>query len=97
MWVQWVLRRTLVGFARYTIYKLHIKDQNRVIQMKDLPIFEDYKTKKFIKLLDYSENKTTFQRFFHIDNDNKDQELPIPWVGQKIINAKKEEPLGFRA
>lgn len=86
-----VLKRTLIGFDRYTIYKVHIKDQNRVIPVKNLQIFEDYKAKKSTKLLDYSKSQTTFQRFFHINNNDKKQELPVSRAGWKAKNAKEEE------
>ena len=35
-WVSQALRGTLVGFDGHTIYKVYIKDQNRVIQIKNL-------------------------------------------------------------
>lgn len=35
-WALRALKRILVGFNGYTIYKAYIKDQNRVIQLKDL-------------------------------------------------------------
>lgn len=35
-WAQQALKRILVGFDEHTIYKVHIKDQNRVIWVKNL-------------------------------------------------------------
>lgn len=44
-WAPRALKDILVGYDRHTIYKVHIKDQKRVVWVKDLQIFEDYKTK----------------------------------------------------
>lgn len=66
-----------MGFDGHTIYKVHIKDQNRVIRVKNFRIFEDYKSKGSTELPDYSESLSTFQGFFHLDNDNEEQELPV--------------------
>lgn len=35
-WVRQALRETLVSFNGYMIYKIYIKNQNRVIRVKDL-------------------------------------------------------------
>ncbi len=67
------MKRTLVDFDGHTIYRVHIKDQKRVIRVKDLRIFEDYKAKKSTKLPNYSESLTTFQGFLHTDNDDEEQ------------------------
>lgn len=40
------LKGKLVGFDGYTIYRVHIDEQNRVIRVKDLCIFEDTENKK---------------------------------------------------
>ncbi len=96
-WALRALRGTLVGFDGHTIYRVHIKDQNRVIQVKDLQIFEDYKAKITTKLLDYSESQTTFQRFLHTDNDNEEQELSVSQAGRKVKNAREEEQSNSRA
>lgn len=47
------LKDKLVGFNRYIIYKVHIKDQNKVIRVKNLQIFEDISTKANSTLLDF--------------------------------------------
>ena len=90
-WASQVLRGTLVGFDGHTIYKVYIKDQNRVIRIKNLRIFEDYKSKGSTKLPDYFESLSTFQRFFHTDNEDEEQELPIPQASQKAKNAREED------
>lgn len=50
MWSLRALKGTLVGYDGHTIYSVHLKDQKKVIQVKDLCIFEDYKYKLFIEL-----------------------------------------------
>lgn len=55
-WTPQALRGTLVDFDGHKIYRVHIKEQNRVIRVKDLQIFEDYKAKKSTKLSDYSKS-----------------------------------------
>lgn len=65
------LKGKLVGFDGYTIYYIYIKEQNQVIKVKDLRIFEDTEIKKNTLLQSY-ENKPTFQGFFLEDNDNKE-------------------------
>ncbi len=54
------LKGVLVGYNGHTIYRVHIKDQKKVIQVKCLRIFEDYKTKASSELPDYNEDKPTF-------------------------------------
>ena len=86
-WAPRALRGTLVGFDGHTIYRVHIKDQNRVIRVKDLRIFEDYESKGSTELPDYSESPSTFQGFLHTDNDDEEQELPVPRASRKVKNA----------
>ena len=71
------LKGKLVGFDGHTIYRVHIEEQNRVIRVKDLRIFEDTETKKNTLLLSY-EDKPTFQGFLSEDNDDKDSEVLPP-------------------
>ena len=59
-WVPRVLKRILVGYNRHTTYKVHIIEQENVIQVKNLRIFENHKAKKSTKLPDYSDNMPTF-------------------------------------
>ena len=44
-WAPKALKGTLVGYNGHTIYQVHIKEQNKVIKVKDLRIFEDYESK----------------------------------------------------
>ena len=54
-----ILKGKLVGFDGHTIYRIHIEEQNRVIRVKDLRIFEDMETKENTLLPSY-EDKPTF-------------------------------------
>ena len=58
-WDARALKGKLVGFDENTIYRFHIEDQNKVIRVKDLRIFEDTSTKAF-SALPYFEGKPTF-------------------------------------
>ena len=89
-WAPQTLKEILVGFDGRTIYRVQIKDQNKVIQVKDLQIFKDYKTKKSTELSDYSESLSIFQSFLYTDEE-EERELPIPQAGRKVKNAKEEE------
>lgn len=55
------LKSTLVGYDGHTIYRVHIKDQNKVIHMEGLQLFEGFKAKISIGLLDYNDGTPTFQ------------------------------------
>lgn len=70
-WASKALKRTLMDYNGYTIYQIHLKDQKKVIWVKDLCIFEDNKNKFSTKLLDYSKNTPIFQEFLLADNNNK--------------------------
>ncbi len=58
-WEAYALRGKLVGFDGHTIYRVHIKDQNKVIQVKDLRIYEDITSKATTFLPDF-EGRPTF-------------------------------------
>lgn len=88
MWASQAPKRTLVGYNGYTIYKVHIKEQNKVIWVKNLCFFKDYKIKESTKLPDYFKNLPTFQSFQE-RNDNDELERTIPHISQKV-NARKE-------
>ncbi len=70
-WALRALKGTLVGYNGHIIYRVYLKDQKKVIRVKDLRIFEDYATKSSTGLPDYSESNPTFQGFLLADNDNK--------------------------
>ena len=52
-WEARALRGKLVGFDGHTIYKVHIEDQNEVIRVKDMRIFEDITSKAATSLPDF--------------------------------------------
>ena len=55
------LKRTLVGCDGHTIYRVQIQDQNKVIRIKGLQLFEDDEAKISIGLLVYNYGTPTFQ------------------------------------
>lgn len=69
------LKGKLVGFDGHTIYRVHIEEQNRVIRVKDLRIFNDTEIKENTLFPSY-ENEPTFQGFFLEDNDDKEGAPP---------------------
>ena len=89
-WSPTILKGTLVRYDGHTIYCVYLKDQKRVIRIKDLQIFEDYKNKLSTELPDYSDNTLIFQGFLFADNNNKPSEidLDLNCVSQKIIDIK---------
>ena len=71
-WAPQALKKILVGYNGHTIYRVYIREQQKVIWVKDLWIFKNYKAKKSIKLTDYSDNMPTFQGFLLKDNNKKE-------------------------
>ncbi len=99
-WTPRSLKGTLVGYVGHTIRSVHIKDQNKVIRVKDLRIFEDFETKLSKDLPDYQE-KPTFEGFLLADREkDSEEEEAIPnqkaalsQLGQKVNNAENaKEP-----
>lgn len=67
----WKARAThgiLVEYDGHSIYQLYVESQNKIIQVKNLQVFEDSKAKASTTLLNYK-NAPTFQDFFLV-NDN---------------------------
>lgn len=87
-----VLKETLVGYDGHTIYRVYIKEQNKVIWVKNLYIFKNYKAKKSIKISDYFNNLLTFQDFYYNNDDNNKLERQIPCISQKV-NVKKRKSM----
>lgn len=52
------LKKRFVRFDGYIIYRVHIEDQNKVIRVKDLQMFENTSTKAFSALPDFDEKPT---------------------------------------
>lgn len=61
-WQPQALQGILVKYNKYTIYNVYIWDENKVIHIKNLYIFKDYKFKAEIKFLTY-QNTHIFQGF----------------------------------
>lgn len=58
-WDAKALKGKLVRFNRHTIYKVHIKDQNKLIRVKDPQIFKDNSAQANSTLPDF-DGKPTF-------------------------------------
>lgn len=63
-WSPRALKGTLVGYDGHKIYRVHLKDQRKVIRVKDLRIFEDYENKLSTELPDYSKAPLHFKASF---------------------------------
>lgn len=92
-WEKWApraLKGILVGYDGYTIYRIYLKDQRKVIWIKNFQIFQDYKNKFSTKLPDYSKDTLTFQGFLLADNDNKQLEANLysTHIGQKVVDVE---------
>ena len=72
-WAPKVLKGTLMGYDGHTIHRMYIKDQNKVIRVKDLRIFEDFEIKPSKDLLDY-QKKPTFKGFLLADGEKDSEE-----------------------
>lgn len=82
------LKRVLVGYNGHTIYQIYLKDQKKVIMIKNLHIFEDHRMNVSTELLNY-DNKLTFQEFSSEDNDKTLGDLSSSCVeDRKVINTK---------
>lgn len=80
----------LVGYNGHIIYHVYIKYQKKVIKVKDLPIFEDYKIKSSTWLL-YYDDKLTFQGFFSEDNNERLEKLSNIWIKSKKVESTKRK------
>ncbi len=52
-WEVYALRGKLVGFNDHSIYRVHIKDQNKVIRVKNLRIYKNIISKAITTLPDF--------------------------------------------
>ena len=88
-WAPRALKKILVGYDGHTIYRVYLKDQKKVIQVKNLRIFKDYKSKFSTELPDYSKGTPKFQGFLLADNDNEQlEDLHLTRAGQKAKDAE---------
>ncbi|MCJ1346413.1 hypothetical protein MMC31_004629, partial [Peltigera leucophlebia] len=94
-WAPKALKGTLVGYDGHTIYQVYLKDQMKVIWVKDLCIFQDYESKFSTELPDYSEGTPTFQGFLLADNNDEQlEDLHLTRAGQKAKDAEKANHKG---
>lgn len=63
------LKEKLVGFDGYTIYKIYIEEQNKVIRAKHIRIFKDIIAKIYSFLSNF-DKKLTFNRVQLSDSKN---------------------------
>ena len=83
-WALKALKRILMGYDGHTIYWVYLKDQKKVIWVKDLRIFEDYKSKLSTEFLDYNKDTPIFQGFLLANNNNKQlKDLLLTCISQK--------------
>lgn len=68
------LKGTLVGYDGHTTYRVPIKNQNKVTDVKGLETFEDYETQTSTELPDCNNPTPTPQGSFLVDNDNEARE-----------------------
>lgn len=80
-WEARALKRKLVSLDGYIIYKVHIKDQNKVIQVKDLQIYKDITFKVITFHLNF-DKKPTFNEI-----QIPDEQTPF----DKSSNSKEEK------
>ena len=93
-WATRALKGTLVGYNGHTIYRVHIKEQNKVIRVKDLRIFENYKSKSATNLPDYDNGMPTIQGFILDDNDDdKEESLQNSEEGRGSTLRRRSIPL----
>lgn len=90
-WALRALKGILVGYNGHTIYWIYLKDQKKVIQVKNLCNLEDYVNKSSIEIPDYNEAQT-FQGFPLVDNDNekKGEDMYLICTSdQEVLEIKK--------
>lgn len=72
MWEFW--KKKLIEFDNHTtIYRVHIQEQNKMIKVKNLQIFENTITKTHSSLLNF-DKKLTFNKVHLLDSK---EDLPI--------------------
>ncbi len=67
------LKSTLIGYDGHTIYRVFIREQDKVIWVKDLQIFEDTSEKVSTALPDF-EGKPTFESFLVTNQEGSSSE-----------------------
>lgn len=82
------LKRKLIEFDKYIIYKVHIKEQYKVIKVKDLQDFKDTAVKTFSALPDFN-GKPMFDGIKL--SDTKKNSSPSKWITyEEEIKIKRQ-------
>lgn len=81
-----VLKKKLVGFNWYTIYRVNFKKQDKVIRVKDLQIYKDTSAKYPSNLRDF-DGKLSFDG---IQLTDKEKHSPLRSVSSNNNNRDKE-------
>ena len=87
-WEARALKDKLVSFDGHTIYNVYIKDQNKVIRVKDLRIYEDFTSKAITSLPDF-EGKPTFDGIQIPDKQTPSDESS---ASEEEKNTRKQLP-----
>lgn len=95
-WEARALRGKLVGFDGLTIYRAHIKDQNKVIRVKDLRIYEDITSKGTTALPDF-EGVPTFDAVQMRDEQTPSEESSAFKEGKNARKKPSKKPAKARA
>lgn len=82
----------MVGYDGHIIYWVHITEQNKIIKVKNLRIFENHKSKNATDLPDNDNSIPTFQEFILDDNDDdKKESLQNSDENQKVNTEKIQQ------
>lgn len=87
-WNVRALKEKLVRFDGHIIYRIYIKDQNKVIRVKNLGLFEDTLTKAFLALPDF--NRKSMFNVAQIPDEES------PSDKSNIFKNKKLKPKHFQ-
>lgn len=83
-----MLKKKLIGFDRHTIYRVYIKEQNKVIKVKDLRIFKDTTVKAYLVLPNFN-RKPIFDRVQLLDAKEDAFSLKLA-TSKNILKSKKK-------
>lgn len=86
-WALKTLKSTLVGYNGRTIHRIYIKNQNKIIWVKDLWIFEDFEIKLSTNYLPNYQNKPIFEGFLLADG-KKDSKTEKTMSEQKVASSQ---------
>ncbi len=95
-WEARALRGKLVGFDGHTIYRVYIKDQNKVIRIKDLRIYEAITLKVTESLSDF-EGRPTFDGVQVSDEQSPFDESSASEEEKNALKKPSKKPTKVRA